>query len=138
MNMRTRFIACVLAGAVAAGLIGGCKSDSDAPKHRKLEGRITKIDPDTGVLTGKFYIKKQQEEVELSGKLAPDAEILVNGMTATLQDLRIDDSVEVTGWEEKSGESRKFVAKTIVVNRPVTTQPAGDSSTATAPADPPN
>ncbi|MEP0843869.1 MAG: hypothetical protein HRF43_14290 [Phycisphaerae bacterium] len=117
-----------------AGWLGGCRNDSETPKSRVLSGRVVSIDAETGVLTGEFYIEKQQTRMNLSGKLAPDAEILINGMTAKLQDLRVDDSVKVEGWEEKRGEERNLIAKKVWVTRPTATRPSGTQPPNTAPS----
>ena len=134
MKSRITLVCFVLTGILGSAALSGCKDDSDIPKSRVLEGRVKDIDVASGVLTGKFYIKKQNEEVELKGKLAPDAEILINGVTAALGDLKVDDMVTVTGWEEKRGNDRKLIAKKVEVTRPLSSQPAGGSKPSTAPA----
>lgn len=103
--------------AAAGGLLVGCGKDSERPKYRPIEGRITAIDLDTGVVKMKWYNPKKKEEVEISGKLAPNAELLINGETARLQDLHVDDQVRVTGREDEREGIKQLVATQVEVTR---------------------
>ncbi len=133
MRLTLEFVLCVCVGTVITLGVAGCRDRSDAPKARVLKGRVTQIDTASGVVTGSFWNEKQQDYMELKGKLAPDAEIMIDGRTATLDAVRIDDPVEVTGWEEKQGTERRLIASRVEVNRHAAgTQPAG----ATRPAGP--
>jgi hypothetical protein len=125
MKISQSFKIFILASIIAC-VGAGCKDKSDAPKVRHLKGRVVSIDPESEIVTGSFYIEQQQKEMELSGKLAPDAEIMINGRTATLKDVRIDDSVEVTGYEEKHDGERKLVAQRVeIIRAEPATQPGG-------------
>lgn len=107
-------------------MAGGCRSESDAPKAKTLEGRVIKVDVESGIVTGRFFLEKQGQEIELSGKLAPDAEILINGETATLKQVQPDDRVVVIGWQEKRDNEQKLIAKRVEITRPTSsTHPAG-------------
>ena len=66
-------------------------------------------------------------QLELTGKLAPDAEILINGSTARLEDVQTEDQVEVTGRVEKRGDEQQLVATKVQITRL-------DAGTASAPA----
>jgi hypothetical protein len=100
-------------------ILGGCGEDNETPKYRQLDGRVSKIDQATGTVEMNWYNDKMKKEVSITGKLAPDAEILINGMTARLEDVHVDDAVKVTGRIEKapSGE-RQVVATKVEVTRP--------------------
>jgi hypothetical protein len=133
MKLMSSFRLCACAAIVTVWAGFGCQNQSDQPKAHILKGRVTKIDVSSGIVTGKFWIEKQNDEIELSGKLAPDAEIIVNGRTASLEDVRIDDPVEVVGWEEKSNNERRLIAKKVEIERPAAdTRPAGASRPAEA------
>lgn len=124
MRLWPGFILCT--GALIAGLsaVGGCRDKPTAPTTHLLRGRVTKIDAASGIVTGTFWNKKN-EPIDLSGKLAPDAEIMIDGRTATLDEVQIGDEVEVEGFEEKQGEERRMIAKKVSIKRAVTgTQPA--------------
>lgn len=109
---------------------GGCRDRSETPKYRKLTGRVTLINLSTGEVEMSTYIPKLKKEIPLKGKLAPDAEILIDGSTARLEDVRIDDQVAVEGRDEKHGEERQLVATKVVVTR-------SDAARSSAPASEP-
>ncbi len=134
MELRSSLkLSALIVSVFALATLAGCDDKSDAPKVRHLKGRVVRIDPDSQIVTGSFYIEQQQKELELSGKLAPNAEIMINGRTATLQDVRVDDVVEVTGWEEKHGGERKLIAQRVEITRSgPETQPAGTTLPANA------
>lgn len=130
--MRTKASWAWLLLLIAAALpFAACRKDSEASKHRQLEGRVTNIDTETGVVEMSWFNEKQKKEITLSGKLAPEAEILINGATATLADIRTDDKVTVIGHEEKRDGDRQLVATQVRVTR-------AESSTKPAAATAPN
>ena len=109
---------------------GGCRDRSETPKYRKLTGRVTLINLATGEVEMSTYIPKLKKEIPLKGKLAPDAEIIINGSTARLEDVRVDDQVSVEGRDEKHGEERQLVATKVTVTR----GDSGSSAPASEPA----
>ena len=125
-------ILCIAASILMVLAINGCRDKSDAPTTHLLKGRVTKIDAASGIVTGKFWNKKN-EEMDLSGKLAPDAEIMIDGRTATLEDVQIGDEVEVEGFEEKQDGEPRMIAKKVRVKRATPgTQPAATTRPADA------
>lgn len=111
--------------------VAGCSKDSDEPKYRELKGKVSSIDPTTGQVGMTYYNEKRKTEQALVGKLAPDAEILIDGATATLADVRIDDEVVVTGRVEKRDGEPQLVATQVRIQR----REAGTSEAATKPAE---
>lgn len=109
------------------GLAGGCSKESETPKYRELHGRVSGIDSASGIVRMMWFNPKQNKDIELAGKLAPDAEIIINGATARLEDVHVDDKVTVTGREEKRDGERQLVATRVEVTRaatlPATTGP---------------
>lgn len=125
----------VAAALAMSALAGGCGKDDNAPKSRVLNGRVTAIDINSGIVEGSFYIEKQKTDIKLSGKLAPNAEIFINGKTAGLEDVLIDDRVKVTGLEERHNGEKKLIATKVEITRPTTqSAPSPGESTGTAPA----
>ena len=106
--------------AVFLGLMGGCGKDSEMPKYKEVEGRVSSINLETSVVKMLWYSDKRQEEIELEGKLDPNADILINGVVAQLKDLRVDDRVKVIGRIEKSDGARTLFATQVNVTRPQT------------------
>lgn len=133
MKTRSKFIFISITAIAIVATISGCQNKPNAPKVHLLKGRVTKIDASSGVVTGMFW-NKQNKEMELSGKLAPDAEIMIDGRTASLSEVEIGDDVEVEGYEEKVGESSNLIAKKVRIRRSATgaTQP---TAPATQPAE---
>ena len=126
--------------AVAAGSVVGCGNDSDRPKYREITGRITSIDLKTGVVSMSYHNPKHKREMPLSGRLAPDAEVFINGATARLQDLRVDDHVTVTGRRDKRDGEHPLIATRVHVTREerpspgASTQPAKRDASSTEPS----
>ena len=126
--------------AVAAGSVVGCGNDSDRLKYREITGRITSIDLKTGVVSMSYYNPKHKREMPLSGRLAPDAEVFINGATARLQDLRVDDHVTVTGRRDKRDGERPLIATRVHVTREerpspgASTRPAKRDASSTEPS----
>jgi len=103
----------------------GCGKDQDAPKYQELKGRVSSVDQASGVVEMDWYSPKQKKEIKLPGKLAPDAEILINGATARLEDIQIGDLVVVTGREEKHDNKKdRLVATKVEVTREPVEAPA--------------
>jgi len=117
---------------VALSAVGGCRDKSTTPKAHTLKGRVTKIDAASGVVTGKFVNKKTGEDMDLSGKLAPDAEIMIDGRTANLNEVEIGDEVEVIGFDEKQDDDHHMIAKKVKITRSTpSTRPATRPAEAT-------
>jgi len=116
--MRRIFIISVLAlFGVSFGVLAGCSKDSDKSTYVDAEGRVSAIDLETGVVKMWTYRPKKQKEIELEGKLSSDAEVLINGAVARLEDLRIEDKVKVVGRIEKRNNEKSLVATHIHVTR---------------------
>jgi hypothetical protein len=117
---------------LAAGLAGGCGQDSERPQYRETPvGRVTAIDKDTGIVSMTYVSDKHGKDVALSGRLAPGAEIVIDGVTARLEDVRVGDRVKVAGRvEKKDGEQQLVALKVEIMRR------GGDAST--RPATSPN
>lgn len=122
------------ASILALSTASGCRDKSDAPESRLLRGRVKGIDTTSGIVTGSFWNKKG-EEMELSGKLSQDAEILIDGRTANLDEVQIGDAVEVEGYEEKDGTERRLIAKKVRITRSAPgSAPMTQPATTTQPA----
>lgn len=96
----------------------GCGKRSEGPRHRSIEGKVTEINTSTDEVAMLWYNPKEKRDQNIRGTLAADAEILINGRTAALEDVVIDDLVEVTGRIEKHNGEPKLVAVKVNVVRP--------------------
>lgn len=116
----------LLAMLSVAGLIGitGCGGKDDQPEHKSIKGKVSRIDTSNGQVALMWYNPKDKAEREITGTLASDAEILINGKTARLEDVQIDDEVTVTGRREKHDGIPKLVAVKVDIRRPAASEPA--------------
>jgi hypothetical protein len=115
--------------AVLAGLaFVGCGDTDNTPKHSSRKGKVTSINPQTGEVRMMSYTKEGKER-EVVGTLGQDAEITINGRTARLEEVMVDDPVEVTGRIEKHDGEVKLIALKVFVTRPDTSQPATEPAT---------
>ena len=96
-------------------LVSGCSKKPDKPTPFEIKGTVLDINPETGVVTFEYYKKGERRERE--GKLAPDAEILVNGMTVAMGDIFVGEEVIVRGYVERVGGEPRIVATTVIVTR---------------------
>ena len=121
---------------VAGALLSGCGKDENEVKYHRREGRVAAINQETGVFEGWFYSKKQKQEIKLPGRLDPNVEILINGATATVADVRIDDKVTVTVREVKRSGQSEFIATKVEVIRPLAEPVPAESAPAPETANP--
>ncbi len=132
--MTIRRLPAVLARAALLALLAvglsGCGKREEEPKYRTLPGTVTQIDLKTGEVKGHFYVEKEHKEMDIPGKLAPNAEILIDGKTARLEDVEIGDKVKVTGYAKRIDGEPMMVAVKVEIDR-------GGADPASAPASEP-
>ena len=109
--------------ALALLSVAGCGDKSDSSKHINAKGRVTGIDLTSGQVKMLWY--RSKGDLEISGTLAPNAEILINGRTVRLEDVQIGDSVEVIGRVENKNS---IVATQVHIKRVVATEPEAHST----------
>ncbi len=114
-SLRITMLAAIAAGACA--LFAGCKSDSDTPKYKVVKGQVTGINSETGEVQLTYYDEKLKKDVTGTGKLASDAEILIDGATAKPEDVHKDDRVTVKLRIEKKDNIPQYVATQVDVTR---------------------
>ncbi len=120
-------IAAVLGAAFAVCLLCGCGKDSELPEYDQISGTVASIDKSSGAVSMSYFSEKHNKQMELRGVLSPEAEIFINGVTATVDDVRIGDSVKVVGRVDKRDSERTWVALKVEISRP-------QGKSATAPA----
>lgn len=129
--MTMRSLLAILARAALLALLtaglSGCGKNDEKPKYRTLPGKVTHIDLKTGEVKGHFYVENEHKEMDIAGKLAANAEILIDGKTARLDDVQIDDKVKVTGYVERIDGEPRMVAVKVEIDR-------GGAEPASAPA----
>jgi hypothetical protein len=112
---------------------GGCSKRRDAPQFETVEGVIERIDLPNSEVTLRYYNRKRDREVSITGKATAETEIYINGVLSALADLREGERVSVVGRIEGSGPDREVVATRVDARRAETVrrQPA----TTTAPTE---
>jgi hypothetical protein len=118
MNSRNPMpVGLVLGAAFAVCLAGGCGEDSELPEYDQISGRVSNIDKASGEVAMSYHSEKHQKDMELRGRLAPEAEIFINGVTARLDDVQVGDQVRVLGRVEKRESERNWVALKVEIDR---------------------
>jgi len=129
MNKSTRFGIIAWFMAISLSLVG-CGKKEEKPKYREVPGTVASINLETDEVSMWYFHPKQQKKIELKGRLAPDAEILINGTIAQLKDLHIDDKVKVVGRVENHGSQKVLIATQVQVTRPVEVDLSADTQPA--------
>jgi hypothetical protein len=116
--------------------IAGCGGTDEAPEHKSIKGKVTRIDTSSGQVCLMWYNPKEKAEKEITGTLSSNAEICINGKTARLEDVMVDDEVTVTGFREKHDGVPRLVAVKVDIRRATASEPA-EPAGATPPASQP-
>ena len=98
----------------------GCRKEPPPPQVISLEGKVESIRPtsdDTGLISVRFYSEKHKQEMVGEGRVTQETEILIDGVAATLADLRPGDHVRGEVRVEKKGDERIQTAIRIRVER---------------------
>ena len=106
----------------------GCsKNDPEYEIVSLQQAKIEKIDPasdGTGEITVSYYSEKSGQQVVATGSVTKETEIMINGVIAKLEDLRVGERIRGEVRIEKKGKQKKQIALKIYVDRP---KPIGGS-----------
>jgi hypothetical protein len=103
-------------GLVAwASLWSGCGRQADEPKHRTIEGYAESLDPATNEVAMRWYNPRTQREEVVRGVVNDETEVLINGRSARVEDIKIGSRVTVTVRIEREGGQPHYIAKRIEV-----------------------
>ena len=92
---------------------------------QEARGRITHIDPSTGVISVEVIDPANGTKREVSGGVPADCAITIDGKPATFTDLRVDDSIRARARMEKADRGpdgkrkERLTAERIEVTRPL-------------------
>lgn len=106
----------LLAGWLFA--LPGCGDDKPSFEVLSLEGRVEEVDLKGGTVSVEYYNEKKKENVIGTGQVTDETEIMINGVLATLADLRVGDRVAGQVRVEKKGQAQTQIAMKIHVTRP--------------------
>jgi len=107
--------------SVATLLSGGCKSsEPDTPQTKKKDGVITRVDAPNKRLAMKIRDPKDSTRIldrEIEGTITPKTEIFINGRRATIEEVKVNDSVQATGHLQGSQDAPEIVAEELRIER---------------------
>ena len=109
----------------------GCGKGKPERKYYTLKGTAEQIDADTGEVSMRAYIEKQQQWRVYTGQATDQTEVMINGRQAKLGDINPGDEGEVTGYIEGEGFNKRLVATKISITRE-------EAFSTSGPADGPN
>jgi len=97
----------------------GCRDDKPSFEVLSLEGRIEEIQmkPEK-TISVLYYNEKKKEDTIGTGRITDETEIMINGVVATLADLRQGDRVRGQVRVERKGNKQDQIAMKIHVDRP--------------------
>ena len=80
--------------------LGGCRQYTPERKYQVESGVASGIDIQTGTVSMKWTHRRTGEPMLLTGRITQETEIFINGISASVEDVRPGDAVEVTAWED--------------------------------------
>ena len=101
-------------------LCPACREEVKPPEIVSLSGRIVDIDIGGRRISLLYYNEKYEQEMTKTGDVCEDTEILINGVLATLADLRVGESVRGQVRVEGKEPKRRLTVLRIIVDRPAT------------------
>ncbi|MFQ5591147.1 MAG: hypothetical protein ACE5HE_08300 [Phycisphaerae bacterium] len=123
-----RRIACC--GALALVFApGGCRENDPAYEVITLEGKVEKIDarPDgTGEITVVYFNEKRNQEMHGTGTVNRETEVMINGVLARLEDIRVGERIRGEVRIAKKGTDDERIALKIYVDRAQPVKAVGD------------
>lgn len=97
--------------------ISGCRKEDQEPEFRSVEGVIQNVDLANSRVTLRFYNERHKTYVTVTGQATPETEIEINGVIATLQDLRVGERITAEGLVKGKGDNLEVIARKITVQR---------------------
>lgn len=126
-TQRIRYTQALLLAAVVAPVAlfaaDAATRPADAGPTRTMSGKLTAIDAAGGDLTLAWKHGKASA-MELALKLDPKAEVQIDGKPARIADLKVGDTITVTGQAEGTGPDNKFVVRKIQSGAVATAAPS--------------
>jgi len=108
----------ILTLAGASLLLSGCKQEQPKRKYiEPIEGTAVQINPETNQVAMEFVHPETGTAMTRKGLLTPTTRVEINGITARIEDVRVGDTVRVTGYLDGPRENRKFYVASISVRR---------------------
>jgi hypothetical protein len=107
-------IALLIMFLIMATTTQGCRQKVKERKYYAQSGTAKRIDADTGIVAMDWHNHKTNETTSLTGRLTPETEIFINGVSAGAQDVRLGDRVEVIVYESPEYPGKYIVTRVAV------------------------
>ena len=107
----------LIIAALACGLSAGCSKRNHEPKVVSLKGIVERIDRQTKEVTVRFYSEKRDAELTQVVRVTDETEILINGVLATLADVKEGERAEGSIRATKSGDETIYTALRVRIKR---------------------
>ncbi len=129
---RSRVLLIVIAALVVLGWL--YYRESTQAVHRSISGTVTAIDTSTRRVSIRVVHPKTGQQIELTGEVPNECQILIDGKSSTLADVRVGDIADAEGVLTKANQ--RIVANHVTIKRsgpasasaPVTSRPTGTAT----------
>lgn len=108
---------CVVTTSIVLLGLAGCREKGPKRTYAVREGRVRSVNPETGEVSMTYVDPKTNAKIIIQGRVTQNTEILVNGRSASLDDVRIDEWVKVTGYREGPKSDPRVVATRVEIQR---------------------
>lgn len=120
-----RVISVFTCAAIIASVLAGCRDSDPGFEVITLEGKVEKlkIEADgTGEITVLYFSEKHNQEMLGTGTITKETEIMISGVLARLEDIRLGEHVRGEVRIQKKREKQERIALKIYIDRaqPVT------------------
>lgn len=136
MTLNLRRVVGLLLTPLLMASISGCRKEDHEPEFRSVEGVIQNVDLVKSRITLQFYNERHKRYVTVTGQATPETEIEINGVIATLKDLRVGERITAEGLVKGKGDNLEVIARKITVQRAETIRRESTDATPKSP-DPP-
>lgn len=96
---------------------GGCRDKPAAPTARVLDGVIEKVDLARQEMTVRYYAERQKIERDQTVRINKATEVMINGVVARLEDVRVGERARGEVLIERTGDDVIYTAKRIEIQR---------------------
>ena len=116
--------------------MSGCKDKKQERVYRVIPGVAKSVDPASGKVSMEFT-HPDKGTIELVGVVTQETEIIIDGRVAKLEDVKMGEDVEVTGYKVGEGTAAQLVVVKVSIERPKPIDTSGRAKATTQPASAP-
>jgi hypothetical protein len=117
MNMLRRYLPIVCLIALLVGPVSGCsEKDKGAKKIRTRDGIAKAINLQKRVVS-MTVVDKTGKSRDVQGTFTDETSVWINGREMSVKDIKPNDKVKVSGYQETVGGEKRWVATRVEVTR---------------------